>query len=308
MLYQNKPWIQYEAGATIDEFGLVPNNMNWNMLPIEYLVKNSKTDFADYGPWWFFIFPARKDIKLAFPFFVRGDDVTFSIRNKFKPVLMNGVCSWQESFDAKISPPVEYLAFRSFVMISLVYSQSSEIKICLSILKRLMAELFGLRYQVAFALCEAIKDVMSGPEFWKANVQMANRLGEIRALSGNIDIGEISYKNTTADKYIISKFSIVIMFMTLGGHLIPDFFLKKSIVVEGNSPRPLAACFYNSVCHISDENLQASIFSRNRLKFYKLVLFSMRLTFQFYKSAKRLRKIYIKSLSSFEDRSFWEKQ
>ncbi|EIT1264502.1 glycosyltransferase, partial [Escherichia coli] len=104
MLYEKKPYIQYEAGAKIQGFNLVPRNMNMDLRYESNHFFNNFVESADYGPWWFFIFPNIQGLKFSFPFFVRGDDVTFSLRNKFKPIMLNGLCSWQESFDAKISP------------------------------------------------------------------------------------------------------------------------------------------------------------------------------------------------------------
>jgi GT2 family glycosyltransferase len=56
-----------------------------------------------YAGWWFFAFPVAAAAHWPFPFFVRGDDISFSLANRFDTVTLNGVVSFQEDFSAKES-------------------------------------------------------------------------------------------------------------------------------------------------------------------------------------------------------------
>lgn len=69
-----------------------------------------------YGGWWYFAFPIEQAKHLPFPFFVRGDDVSFSLVNDFNIVMLPGVASIQESFTDKASPLTWYLDFRSHLV------------------------------------------------------------------------------------------------------------------------------------------------------------------------------------------------
>ncbi|HGB5419282.1 TPA: hypothetical protein ACIVQF_005002, partial [Salmonella enterica subsp. enterica serovar Muenchen] len=273
MLYENKPYIQYEAGAKIEGFHLVPRNMNMDLRYESNHFFNNFIESADYGPWWFFIFPNIKGLKFSFPFFVRGDDVTFSLRNKFKPIMLNGLCSWQESFDAKISPTVEYLAFRSFLMINIVYSEhlGSATSLFLNVLKRILFELLGFKYAIATALNESIKDVLTGPEFWEKNMKMATRLKEISDKAGNnvesICISGYEFKSSGIGYGLKKKLLVT---LTLGGNLLPLAFNKRRKYIYGMTANPYATIRTRELVYFSPELEKGFLVRRNRSLFWKI--------------------------------------
>lgn len=68
MLYLDRPWIQYEAGATLKNFNIQSNNPNLDLRKLDSLLINARSTECTYGPWWFFIFPVLDDLKMSFPF------------------------------------------------------------------------------------------------------------------------------------------------------------------------------------------------------------------------------------------------
>ncbi len=309
MLYEKKPYLQYEAGATIEEFNLTPRNLNFDLTRLDAVAENNLIGRADYGPWWFFIFPIKEKLKYSFPFFVRGDDVTFSLRNNFKPIMMNGICSWQESFDAKISPVTEYLAFRSFIMISLVFLEKSPNfgKLSLLILKRFTSELFGMRYSICRALIESLKDVMKGPEFWKVNMEMKERLGELKnsELEPNIklirDGGQLIFNNRYGGK--LRKLLTV---ATLGGNVLPAFFQQKVKTTYGLHSAPFLSLGAKRINYYSEENGLTLSYGRNRKIFFSSLFLALFVLVKFYLNGKKIRREYLQELENFESRKFWE--
>lgn len=308
MLYLGKPWLQYEAGATLEDFNIKSNNFELDLRNDDSLLKNAINSRCSYGPWWFFIFPLKKDLKMSFPFFVRGDDVTFSLRNNFSPYVLNGVCSWQESFDAKISPTVEYLAFRSFIMIALLYNKVTISKKILfkKILVHLLRELCSFRYPIVKALCQAIRDVMEGPKFWEQHIEMGKYLKQMNNDIGKIDNYKVNDVPTIYEEKVIKKYSKLYNIITCFGHIIPNCFCKKSACVWGLSARPYVATGRKSIEQYCPEKKAIFIFKKNNLEFFKLLIKAIYLSFSLVNKRNYLVKKYVNSLKKFETVNFWE--
>lgn len=138
-----------------------------------------------YGGFWFFAFPVAAAMHFPFPFFVRGDDISFSLANRFDTATLNGVVSVQEDFSAKESPLTLYLDLRNHLHHHLVHpgleiGAWGSAKVALRFLAR---SLVRLHYDSAEAQLAAWEDVMKGPEFFAENADMARRRPEISALA-----------------------------------------------------------------------------------------------------------------------------
>lgn len=139
-----------------------------------------------YGGWWYFAFPLAQAEHLAFPFFVRGDDVSFSLVNRFNIVRLNGVVSFQESFTEKQSPQTWYLDLRSHMahhlsLPALDVGAWGVLKIAVWFFLRNLPQ---MHYGTLAAIRLAVEDVMQGPEFFDAHADMAARRGDLKALAG----------------------------------------------------------------------------------------------------------------------------
>lgn len=138
-----------------------------------------------YGGWWYFAFPVDAVKHLAFPFFVRGDDVSFSLANNFNILTLNGVVSFQESFTQKESPQTWYLDLRSHMahhlsLPVLDVGAKGVLKIAVLFFLR---NLMRMHYDTLAAINLAIEDVMRGPEFFDQNADMATRRADLDALT-----------------------------------------------------------------------------------------------------------------------------
>lgn len=138
-----------------------------------------------YGGWWYFAFPVDQAEHLAFPFFVRGDDVSFSLANDFNILTLNGVVSFQESFTEKESPQTWYLDLRSHMahhlsLPALDVGAKGVLKIALWFFLR---NLPRMHYDTLAAINLAVEDVMQGPEFFDSNADMATRRADLKTLT-----------------------------------------------------------------------------------------------------------------------------
>ena len=137
-----------------------------------------------YAGWWFFAFPVAGVTRYPFPFFVRGDDVSFSLANDFDTATPSGVVSFQEDFFAKETPLVLYLDLRSFLHHHIVQEgmQKGALGTALIALKFIGRSLARMHYESAEAQLMAWEDVTRGPDFFAENADMMARRPEVTAL------------------------------------------------------------------------------------------------------------------------------
>jgi galactofuranosylgalactofuranosylrhamnosyl-N-acetylglucosaminyl-diphospho-decaprenol beta-1,5/1,6-galactofuranosyltransferase len=138
-----------------------------------------------YGGWWFFAFPIQGLTYRPFPFFVRGDDVSFSLANHFDIVTLPGVVCFQDAdFADKESLLTLYLDLRSHLIHHLALP-AMEIgrKATLGVAADFfMRSLLQCHYETLQALNLAVEDVLKGPGFFAANADMSARRAVLSAL------------------------------------------------------------------------------------------------------------------------------
>ena len=193
-----------------------------------------------YGGWWYFAFPVDAVHYQPFPFFVRGDDVSFSLVHDFNIVTLNGVVSFQDSFTDKESPLTWYLDLRSHMAHHLILPQLDVgrwgvLKVAVWFFLR---NLPRMHYETLTAINIALEDVMRGPAFFDENADMAERRGDMKALT--VDEAwtptppGLAY--ATAQKKPRNFVVRTLMKPVLNGHLVPFYSrLGRKIVVEAKN-------------------------------------------------------------------------
>ncbi len=241
MISEQHRWAIWENGARFNRRCL-PLHMGTDLRDIFQVIdmeNQAARPVADdfYGGWWYFAFPIEAVEHLAFPFFVRGDDVSFSLANDFNIVTLNGVVSFQESFTEKESPQTWYLDLRSHLahhlsLPALDIGAGGVIKIALMFFLR---NLPRMHYDTLAAINLAVEDVMQGPEFFDRNADMATRRGDLKALTQaetwqvltpQVQLPPVRHDPPSAWQRFLMK-------LTLNGLLIPGFSrLGRKITLE----------------------------------------------------------------------------
>lgn len=191
-----------------------------------------------YAGWWYFAFPVDAAEHLAFPFFVRGDDVSFSLANGFNTVTLNGVVSFQESFTEKESPLTWYLDLRSHMAhhLSLPDLDVGKWRVLKIAVWFLLRNLPRMHYESIAAINLAMEDVISGPDYFDKNADVAARRADIKALTN-----EEAWLPLTPEVALpphreapTPAWHRTLMKLTLNGHLLPGFKkLGKKILLTG---------------------------------------------------------------------------
>jgi GT2 family glycosyltransferase len=230
MINNTHKWAMWENGAVFDracrpQFCGADLRETAEVIRIEHeSAREGRPNF--YGGWWFFAFPVAHVERRPFPFFVRGDDVSFSLANRFRIVTLNGVVSFQDDFTEKESPQTLYLDLRSHLVHHLVFDAIDRgawgtARVALRFILR---SLVRFHYETAEAQLLAWHDVMRGPAFFADNADMAERRQAIRALVATeawqpLDtLRPAGRTGTRWPKWLHRVFAF-----SLNGHLLPFF-------------------------------------------------------------------------------------
>jgi galactofuranosylgalactofuranosylrhamnosyl-N-acetylglucosaminyl-diphospho-decaprenol beta-1,5/1,6-galactofuranosyltransferase len=184
LLREVEPFRQFENGARFD--GICrPIKSNLDMRDPNAVIFNEIEEVIDYGGWWFFAFALKDVQELPFPFFVRGDDIMFALRHKFKILTMNGICSWAEDFGLKNGPISTYLDVRSHLLQGLLGNiQIGPMKLALITWRFFAASALCYNYATARSVVLAIRDVLAGPTFFERFPDAACSRREISEFAG----------------------------------------------------------------------------------------------------------------------------
>lgn len=189
MISTVKPWMMWENGAVFH--GLCrPQHVGSDLrnsqavTRMELAAARAKPP-GFYAGWWYFAFPIAHVRHFPFPFFVRGDDISFSLAHDFDTVTLNGVVSFQEDFSAKESPLTLYLDMRNHLHQHLVHDgmDIGATGTARIVARFLVRSIVRMHYESGAAQLEAWEDIMKGPEFFAQNADMMQRRPEILALA-----------------------------------------------------------------------------------------------------------------------------
>ena len=120
--------------------------------------------------WWYCCIPmtvVRPD-NLPLPFFVRGDDVEYSLRNRAKFITLNGICIWHEGFGAKFSCQMEfYQVHRNDLILQAMLPDLADIQVIQRVDNLFWEELLKFNYKACSLLLDSVEDFLKGPDYLK---------------------------------------------------------------------------------------------------------------------------------------------
>ncbi|EQA36264.1 glycosyltransferase-like family 2 [Leptospira inadai serovar Lyme str. 10] len=143
------PYLQYERNAAWNGVSTRINGNDMDLRTAENLIRNEIEDETEglYAGWWFCCLPVKsvKKLGLPLPFFLKGDDVEYSIRNGSKVLALNGIAAWHEAFPKKARKWNYYYQIRNYLFLNILrfknYDRSDFLKFSLY---RLLKNAFSL--------------------------------------------------------------------------------------------------------------------------------------------------------------------
>lgn len=326
MLTEKEVYRQYECGAYFD--GKCHSlGKGLNLLYEHDLLKNEIKRRVEYGAWWFFAFAIEDVEHNAFPYFVRGDDISFSYANRFNITTLNGIACWQPDFSNKSTPQSVYLDMRNHLMHVLhgFVRGNKYLNMLKSSLLIYIYYTISYFYDSAAAVNMAIDDVLKGPEFWRDNADMVEKRKQIKAMVKNeipVPVPENTFsqgvmadieKQTTVD--IVDRGlqitpATLMRYFTFNGHLLPLCVFHKGFTwLKKSSGSRMSSSFrYKKVVMLIDGNNQALILHINKKRFFKESFRFIYLLGRLFWNTKKLSRQYQKSYSDLTSDAFWMRQ
>jgi len=239
MVSAAQPWQLWENGARFDQV-CHPQYPELDLrdaaavTAMELAAADPKpSDF--YGGWWYFAFPLAAVTHDPFPFFVRGDDVSFALSNPFRIATLNGVMSVQDAFPAKASPQTVYLDTRYHLHVHIVQPglQLGPLGTIRVAMRQVLHSVVRMHYETAAAQLLAWQDMLQGPSLFTDNITMADKRAEIATLLRTEAWGAVPADlPPTRDATRPPEWRLTLLRATLNGHLLPLFKLwGRSVTV-----------------------------------------------------------------------------
>jgi hypothetical protein len=236
LLREVAPWSLLEKGARFDS-RVLPLHAGLDMRRIDDLLRAERAPAAsDYGAWWFFAFPIDQVVRFPFPFFVRGDDISFGLSNRFEIETLNGVACIGEDFGAKHGPMTAYLDARYHLVQALTSPRGGAAAMVLWVGRRLfMKSLSAYLYASAAAVTLALRHTLEGPEFFRRHLDLDEVRQTIRGFTPNeamlpIDRRAIATRPARRKEESVPRRWV--RALTLQGFLLPGFLIKDRTTVQ----------------------------------------------------------------------------
>jgi hypothetical protein len=202
------------------------------------IVTNEKfidTEIDDsYAGWWYCCIPVEHILErgLPLPVFVRGDDVEYSLRNKPGFVSLNGISIWHVGFAGKFNASMElYQVHRNSFIIQAASDICENVDFIKRVKDQFWKEITRFAYNNAELLLDSIDDYMKGPEFLE-ELNGEKSLKEHSAKNEKlVPLASLDYpvaQNEDPYSYVHLGFLKKVLYLiTINGHLLPNFMLKK---------------------------------------------------------------------------------
>lgn len=266
---------------------------------------------CNYGAWCFFCFPTKALKNYCFPFFVRGDDVNFSLTNGFPIIAPAGIVCYIDPYNNKWSPRYAYLDIRAHLVNCLFQSRYFLSVIFFSV--KSLEWIFTRQIAHFHAAQLALRHVLEGKSFWEKHIdgdilndELGRRLLSSYKLLNLQDLGERFQLDYLVHECTKPKLSEKILrLICLNGIFLP--LKNRCIVVPMYQTVSLKAiCHYRYAFYVvqADKGFFVEV---NR---FQVLLDICRFSKDFVLLAINLRKLhkcYKKVVPELGQKQFWEK-
>jgi len=312
LMRELEPYRLHEKGGAFGKGGR-PLKEGLDLQLVDHLLYAEKEDTkTDYGAWWFFAFNINDVQNLAFPFFVRGDDIQFSMQNDFSICTLNGIGCWGDDFWYKEGPLTRYLSARSNLLLMLIFGKAERSTLLKAISKVFCDSLYSYNYASAKAARLALEHFCLGPQFWIDNMDMGLIRAEIGAFSApekleKINKSGLTIKHPKNPHRKEKKLHKILRNITLNGILLPSFMLKRKIMLQ---PKHYKASFkdiflYKNVLYEYAPTGQGYFAVQDKKQFFVEYFAFIRQLFLFAKQYNAIKQDYEKAMQEMTSEAFW---
>lgn len=309
MLREAEPTQLHEAGATFCDGVIRPLKNGLKMHNVsELLLAEAELEKIDYGAWWHFAFRIDQLKHFAFPFFVRSDDILFSLMNEFDILTMNGIGVWGEDFSIKESPFTRYLGFRSGLVLSLLQSTRGASHFVRKYRRSVRKNLYSYNYSSARAVTLAAQHVIQGPDFWRRNIDMVAVLKELECVISEEKIEKVIFQgDMLIHNSRESPWRRLFRKMTLNGFLLPEGMIRENTINEEKSFNGDASKIFRfrRVRYSVSGGDLGYIAKHDKIRFWREHKLARKTERELRNRFKSLRDEYKKAFPELTSESFW---
>lgn len=305
MLKMSDRFTVHEAGAVWNGKQIHGIGNGIDMRKTENVFKSLYFPKGNYGGWWFFCFPANWAKKYGYPmqFFIKIDDIEYSLRCAKNILTMNGLAVWHDDFENKYDGYQEYYIKRNELILSSVNKQKPHTlfqirKLVVNIIKQLAFQ----RYFLADLVLRAYEDYLLG---WKAfnsvNPEKLNR-ELIKFCPKMIDENNFKVKYNTKldfnkfDHSIKEKQNLFIQALTFNGYILPErFYIKDEEnfwVADMVNCRPVNFYRHKRVFHYNWQTQKGYMTEKSKKEFWRIVKKTIAVSIKFLFNYKKIRRGY----------------
>lgn len=309
MLLGDRPYLQHEAGARFD-MRCIRIKEDLDLRSISSLLENDVIEPIGYGGWWLFAFPLSEVKHYPFPYFVRGDDVLFTMVNRFHIVTLNGIASWQDSFGLKSTPLTDYLDIRSHLCHYLI---AEDLKKSVFRMMAMFAWIFhraniSYRYASARAICLGLVDNLGTPSFWEENIELTGVRDRLTPLVAEEQLVPMQYSVPSKPRDVEHPRRWLLRLLSMNGHIFPKFLLKHQVVLEKiDMPLPRNVYGFREVVLTDERTGTGCILKHDKPRFLSNGLFAVWLLIRLFFSYPLLKRRKTRLLEMMT-REFWCRQ
>ena len=269
---------------------------------------------CNYNAWWFYCFPSDWQSKYGYPlqFFIKEDDIEYSLRCAEKITVMSGIAVWHDDFEGKYDGFQEYYIKRNELILTSVNDQKPypffQVE---KLVKCVMRQVVYQRYFLADIVIRAYDDYLKGWENFrntdteKLNIELMN---SCQSLLTDDELKEYNvYFDKDKYEYALNEQKHLLrQILTFNGYFIPKCFYKKD--KDGFSIVPLAGCkfinFYRhkKILHYDISRKKGFVTEMKNSLFWKYCFLLLGKSIKFllkYPSVRKGYKKHLKELSDF---------
>ncbi len=317
MIRLDMPTLQHEMGAIWGGTYVKANNRGYDLSKNIDVLRNEEQKEIDYHAWWFMCSPISVVDKfgLPLPFFIKGDDIEYSLRTTDEILTINGLGVWHENFDSKYSAELEYYIKRNEMVVSCLHSKGVMRDNLKKLFRGVAKQLIFQRYQAVEFVIDGYKDFLKGPKYLM-NLDAEAMHSSFRARTikqyGKEDLKKQGYDVDSMTPYLNKKSSYLKKLLTLNGYLIPTCFYDKKERKEGrlvSLTQAKPSDFYKSKITVQyDAETDRGFVTKQKRSMlfkygFKMTGIAIRILFEYGHVKKQYLKAQ-KQLTSFEN---WEK-
>ncbi len=312
MLPLDKDYEQFELGAEWNGKESIIHKHKVDIREKSVLLDNLYNDGVEYGGWWTICMPTSfiKEKGMPYPFFIKFDDVEYGLRREqgTQIITSNGIAIRHEAFDKKSSFVLDYYNLRNELVVNSVYNKIGTFGIIKRYMREVMKQLTLYRYENVTLVRRAARDYLKGANFFlntneeELNKELISKAIKLKPLD---EIKEWTPELKNDDMVRNNKVSFL-MAITLAGHLIPWFCLKRETLGAPLSKIGAKNIFRRK--RVVQYQLGANtgaITKRSFFKFIKHLTLSIGPLLKLLFLSRRAKKSYQKNKDKLTSIDFW---